>query len=107
MILAYTLSMPRNNAWNGKWSGEGQLYVRVRSYRKGQVAQKILDNQPYPYNFGDGWVARIDVREVTSAEARKLRKKSAGFCGYDWMIDTIVLYGKPLANDEIPEAVKA
>lgn len=27
---------------------------------------------------------------VTAAEARKIERKTAGFCGYDWMIDSII-----------------
>ncbi len=29
MHVAFELSMPGNNAWNGRWTGEGNLYVRV------------------------------------------------------------------------------
>jgi hypothetical protein len=29
------------------------------------------------------------VRAVDAKEARQIRKKSEGFCGYDWMIDSI------------------
>ena len=93
MILAFTLSMPSNNAWNGKWTGESNRYVRVRNFgrtKKGiEHAQKILENPHYRYSFGDGWVAEVSVNEVTAKEAGRLRKRSQGFCGYDWMIDSI------------------
>ena len=49
MLLAFELSMPGVNSWNGRWTG---------------------------------------------ATARKLRKASAGFCGYDCMVDEIRFHGR-------------
>ena len=34
MMISFDLSMPSNNSWNGKWSGEGRLYAKVMSFRK-------------------------------------------------------------------------
>lgn len=93
MILCFTLSMPSNNSWNGRWSGESNLYCRVinfgRSKKSNQDAQRILDVGSYSYHFGDGWVACISVSQVDSRDAQRLRKRSKGFCGYDWMISSI------------------
>ena len=98
MLLSFELSIPRNNSGNGKWSGEGECYAQIRSFRK---------NAPkfgyYTYNFGDGWCAGITVREVTSSCAKLLRKQSLGFCGYDWMIDSIVDYGEILNTSQRKE----
>ena len=33
-------------------------------------------------------------------------KKSVGFSGYDWMIDSILLYGQILNSNEIKEYLK-
>lgn len=93
-MLVFELSMPRNNSWNGKWSGEEKKYIRTRSLRHLSICKKIVDNSPYIYSFGDGWVASVTVRETTSEQARKLIKQSDGFCGYDWMIDEIIKDGK-------------
>lgn len=93
--------MPNNNAWNGKWSGEGNFYAKTQTFmnKKGKEnAAKILAGRYYYYNFGDGWAAGITVKEVTSAEATQIRKKSKGFCGYDWMIDSIIKRGQILSN---------
>lgn len=109
MLLAFTLTMPRRNTWNGRWTGDEKLYCAVRSFRgqkQEQHASEIIANSPYHYNFGDGWCARIDVRDVDSREAANLRRKSNGFCGYDWMVDTIIRYGKPLADHQIPADVE-
>ena len=88
MLIAFELSMPGRNSWNGKWSGENRLYVIVKSLRTNPPKLGL-----YSYDFGDGWRANIAVREVTSAAARTLRKQSNGFCSYDWMVDSIIRDG--------------
>lgn len=88
MLISFELSMPGRNSWNGKWSGQDSLYVIVRKFGK-----KYPKLGSYSYNFGDGWRASIAVREVTAPAAKELRKKSRGFCGYDWMVDSIVRDG--------------
>ena len=109
MILAFTLSMPGCPSWNGKWSGEGKRYVIVRRFTSKEVenAISILDKQSFSYRWDDGWMARIDVHQIGSQQAAKLRKESDGFCGYDWMVETIVKYGKPLATHEIGKHVSS
>jgi hypothetical protein len=96
-MIAFTLSMPGVASWNGRWSGEGNSYVRVRSLGRGKSAgareQEIVAESPYSYSFGDGWRASVEVRHVDASQARKLRRESAGFAGYDWMIDSIVEHG--------------
>ena len=103
MILAFELSMPRNSSWNNNWSCEGRSYVIVKTFRDHEKAKKLIEQRSFHYSWNDGWGARIDVREVDAAEARKLRKKSLGFCGYDWMVKTIIDYGQPMADHEVKE----
>jgi hypothetical protein len=105
MYLAFFLSMPNCGSWNGKWSGAGRKYVVVRRFLKHKLdnANRILNTGYYHYSWEDGWGAGITVKEVDSKQAAKLRKESQGFCGYEWMVDTIVDYGKPLANHEIED----
>ena len=98
MRLIFKLSMPQNNAWNGKWSGEGNLYAVIRNFGTAQKTrvrlQPIIDEGYFYYNFGDGWGAAVEVYEcVSMAEARSIMKRSRGFCGYEWMIDSILTYG--------------
>lgn len=97
-MISFELSMPGSPSWNGKWSGEGRLFAVVKSLpnsEKGKAkAEEILKPGYYSYSWPDGWRARIGVRQVTSAEARKIRKLSRGFCGYEWMIDSILLHGE-------------
>jgi len=94
MILCFKLSMPNNNSWNGKWSGDGRFYAIVKNFGKTQKAnvkaQEILDTGYFSYNFGDGWCAGISVTKVDAKESAKTRRKSLGFCGYDWMVESII-----------------
>jgi hypothetical protein len=95
MHFAFLLSMPNNNAWNGKWSGEGKCYARVQSFGSRQAKErmsKLVGN--HYYNFGDGWGANVEVKVVDGGEAKRLRKLTLGFCGYDWMIESLVTNGK-------------
>ena len=109
MLLAFELSMPNKGSWNGKWSGENDCYVRIlnfsRRYGNGktakELANKIVSGSGYWYNFGDGWSMCVDVKQVDSKEAAKLRKKSRGFCGYDWAIDSILVFGEILNERQI------
>jgi len=95
MHFAFELSMPGNNSWNGRWSGEDKSYVIVRSPTSRPLKEQYAKLVGYhSYAFGDGWVAAISVREVSAEEKRKLLKKSAGFCGYDWMVTSLILYGE-------------
>ena len=98
MILAFMLSMPSNSAWNGKWTGDGKIYAIVHNFGRGkkaaEAAAKIRDKGYYTYNFGDGWTAGITVKEVDAKEARRIRAKSGGFWGYDWMVESIRMYGE-------------
>lgn len=94
MHFAFVLSMPNNNAWNGKWTGEGKLYARVKSFSahafKEQLSKLVGDHS---YSFGDGWRANVEVKVVTTDEKRKLLKQTAGFCGYEWMISSLIDHG--------------
>jgi len=98
MLLSFQLTMPNNNAWDGKWSGEGKFYYEFRNIPKSKIAE--LDGKNFYYNFGDGWGANVRVEKIDSQEKRKLQKKSAGFCGYNWMIDEILNYGRILILEE-------
>lgn len=83
--VIFQLSMPSNNSWNGKWSGEGNDYSVARTLPE----VKFEGLKPrYTYSFGDGWVAAVHVRQAKPRE-----KVSGKFCGYEWMIDSILRSG--------------
>ena len=90
-MLVFNLSMPNAGSWNGKWSGEGRLYAKVR--KLGKEKEVNLDGTSYRYRWDDGWCASVDVYKVDAKEANKIRRKSVGFYGYDWMINSIIEHG--------------
>lgn len=92
MILAFELSMPGVNSWNGKWSGEDRKHVIVKSFRSKKMQNKLrpLVGEKHYYDFGDGWTAGVKVFQVDSNQARRLRKQSVGFCGYNWMVNSLI-----------------
>lgn len=99
LYLVYEFSHSSVGSWNGKWSGEGNYYAVVKNLGTSEIktkhAERILAGSPYVYNFGDGWVAEVTVRQVRDAkEASRLRYKSVGFCGYEWMILSIEAKGR-------------
>lgn len=104
MLLEFRLSMPNMGSWNGQWTGEKNCHAKIlnftQRYGKSAKAEEkvngILKNKDFYYNFGDGWGMNISVKEVDSKEAAKTRRKSVGFCGYEWAIESIVQYGEIL-----------
>ncbi len=103
--VAFILTMPNNNSWNGKWSGEGKLYVKVRKLGK-KWTEKLLPNgesRSWYYNFGDGWGANVEARAVDLSEGNRLTRRSDGYMGYEWMIDSILQHGKILNTSQIKE----
>lgn len=84
--LIAELTMPNNNSWNGRWSGESDKYTKALKVSD-KKASELIGN--YYYNFGDGWGANVEIRE---AEYRE--KVTNKFCGYEWMINSIKSNGK-------------
>jgi hypothetical protein len=95
MILQFTLTMPNVGSWNGKWSGEGDFYAVTRKFNKTDLdkAKKILAEGSYYYRWDDGWGANVLVKQIDSKESQKVKRKSKGFRGYDWMVSSIIEHG--------------
>lgn len=96
MIIAFELTMPGVGSWNGKWTGDKDLFVRCKTLTKPE-AEKILGDKSerhFSYRWDDGWRANVLARKIDSAEKKVLEKKSSGFCGYDWMISSIIEHGE-------------
>ena len=93
-MIVFELSMTRNNSWNGRWSGDGDTHI-IAKPDKYVPEDRIGKN--YFYDFGDGWCACVDVVKMSgnSSKYRNMVKNNRGFCGYDWMVDSII------RNDEI------
>ena len=93
MLIQFTLSMPANNASSGIWTGYDNFYAIVRTMRAAQ-SKPILERATWRFAFGDGWVAEINAKKINAAEARKVREKSRGFCGHDWMVESILRHNE-------------
>lgn len=90
--VLFILSMPNCNSWNGKWSGSGNNYTITKNIKDDTARRLGLDKgeKSWYHNFGDGWTACVKGKILKKGERVK---KSAGFCGYDWMVSNIILYG--------------
>lgn len=88
MLLRFQLTMPNVGSWNGKDTGTGDDCFAWRNVPK-EKAETIKDKSFY-YDFGDGWGANIRITQ-------NRRCKTAGFRGYNWMINSIIENGKIIA----------
>lgn len=96
--LEFKLAMPNRGSWDNRWSGERCNYTLVRDLDDENAAQ--LDGRSWSYGWSDGWRAEVSARVVRDGEPQE---PSHGFHGYDWMIASILRYGKIYADHERPE----
>jgi len=96
--VEFRLAMPGRASWDGKWSGDERNFTLVRDV-DAETADKI-DGRSWSYGWSDGWRAEVTARVVRDGETLK---PSQGFDGYDWMIASILQYGKIYADHERPE----
>lgn len=86
--------MPNRGSWNGRWGGEKDVHIIIKNDRQiGKKRIMELDGKEFVYSWDDGWTALVSCRIVDSATARKLRKANKGFCGYEWMVRSIIARG--------------
>jgi len=88
--------MPNRGSWNGRWSGENDLYCIIKSFsgKKGEErAKQLAAQQSHYYTWNDGWGASVGVSIVDGKTASAMKKKSRGFCGYNWMVESILAHG--------------
>lgn len=111
MLVSFELTMPNKASWNGRWSGEGRKYYVIKNLTKRFVKdkehlKKLIEtgHDGYYYRWEDGWGASVDLQVIDAAEAKKRRKVSAGFCGYNWMIESILSRGEIKASHELADA---
>lgn len=109
MKVSFELTMPNVGSWNGKWTGAAKKYYKIRTLRFKSTQKTVNDLlvgkafRNFYYNFGDGWGANVRMEIVDAKEARKRENNSAGFCGYEWMIESIIKHGKILVEDKIAQ----
>lgn len=52
-MIIFKLSMPHNNSWNGRWSGDEYVHIITKPDK---LIPKDRIGKSYYYNFGDvGW----------------------------------------------------
>ena len=90
-MVAFVLTMPRSPSWNGRWSGESNLHCIVK--RDNEVPKELV-GKSYGHFWDDGWCAEVEVKHVDRATANRMKKQSVGFCGYDWMVSSIIRKGR-------------
>lgn len=98
MKVVFELSMPNKGSWDNKWSGEGNLYAKVKTITVEQIKHNkhinnLLEKRNFDYRWDDGWCARVSVYKTDAKNAKKIQNNSLGFCGYDWMIDSLLNRG--------------
>ena len=88
-MVAFELTFPNRGSWNGHWTGENARHVIFMNERPKTLARV---GNSYIYDFGDGWVAQVTVSKVSgrSKEYYEIKKNNLGFCGYDWMVKSII-----------------
>ena len=96
-MIVFELTMPGVGSWNGKWTGADKRYIRTR--RECDVPKEVWDKSFY-YRWDDGWKACVTVMKMPVKYAYTMEKQSSGFCGYDWMINSIIKYGKIIPPKE-------
>lgn len=89
-MIAFILTMPNRGSWNGRWSGENDLYAIVKPDRS---VPKDIVGKSFWYNWSDGWSTCVSVEKVDGKTGNWMRKKSRGFCGYNWMVESIIKKG--------------
>jgi hypothetical protein len=99
-VIWFVLRMRNTPTWNGRWSGAGDLYAK-RVNVSVKKAEELLKEGSFFFRWSDGWSCSVDVVKPHAAEARRMAKSTKGFCGYDWMINSILKYGQILDDDGV------
>lgn len=93
--IEFRLTMPGRGSWDNKWSGEGRNYLLVRDVGADLAGQ--LDGQTWSYAWEGGWRAEVSARILPEDETLRY---SHGFHGYEWMVASILQYGKIYADPD-------
>lgn len=93
--VEFKLSMPHAGSWNRQWSSAGRNFTVTRRMSE-LSASRLGIPRSWRHAWDDGWCAAIDARVMGKGERSE---KSHGFCGYEWMVDSIIRCGKIQYSD--------
>ena len=101
-VLLFEYGHSRVGSWNGKWSGEGSVFAKevLRTKERKQHLESLgIDckkgaKHKFTHDFGDGWVAEINMTVGNKKDFKQIMNASQGFMGYEWIIDSILKHGK-------------
>lgn len=99
-LVEFTLSMPYRPS-TSSW-GKERDYRVFRSIDYPTLAKLFplgRSQKSWFYSWSDGWRARVDGRIMAQGERTK---KTDGFCGYDWMVESLIRHGAIYAEGEAP-----
>ena len=100
-LVSFRLTMPNVGSWNGQWTGAYKMYYIIRKCITDKFLNEGQTSHTFHYSWDDGWGANVSAEIVDAKEAAKRRKISAGFCGYDWMVDSLIDCGEILTKLEL------
>lgn len=92
MILEFTLTMPNKGSWNGRWTGDNAGHRVYRNVPKSH-ALKLLEQEDFYHEFGDGWMACVSV-------TKSKRKKDTYFRGRLYMVNELIKLGRIRTMEE-------
>jgi hypothetical protein len=101
--LIFRLSMPGTGPNGERWNSDNRVHALIRpvprNLKSTENANKLLAAKSWRYDFGDGWIAQVDVEQGTQQTVHRARRLSQGFCGYDWMVASILEHGEIKSNE--------
>jgi len=86
MRLIAELTIPKAGSWNGLFTGPNEIRTITFTSSGKEHIDKI---GKYSYDFNDGWIASIEIREPKPKE-----KVTGNFFSYYWMLESIKKHGK-------------
>jgi len=99
--VCFELTMPNRGSWNGRWGGEDRKHYIIKSFSE-KAFEKLQANLIglWFYRWDDGWCAGIEGTEISGTESGRRKRMKTGFCGYDWMVNSIITYGNIMTDRE-------
>ena len=94
-LIAFELTMPKVSSWNNKWSDADNSHYIFRYCNK-KTKDELLQGEShrnFSYDFGDGWVANVEMFPINLDDRVAIEVVNKGFNGYDWMVDSILKNG--------------